>query len=447
MFRKLSLLFTVPDLRKKIFFVLAILVVFRLTAAIPVPGVDILRLRAFLAGNQFFGLFNVFSGGVLDNLSIVMLGVGPYITASIIMQLLTMVIPRLKEINQEEGEAGRMRFNQYARLLTVPLALLQSYGLIILLTRQKILPPLALFVRVWKIPLPVGPMMLTMLVAVAGTIFLMWLGELITEKGIGNGVSFLIFAGIVARFLQSLGQELYSFCTITSSFPFLSSCQIDQIPKYLVFVVISLVVIAGVVIISEGQRNVPVSYAKRIRGMRVYGGVSTHLPLRVNQAGVIPIIFAISILLLPGLLGNILVGIPNALAQTVSHFLIQIFNNQLLYGIVYFFLVFIFTYFYTAVTFDPEQIADNVQKQGGFILGVRPGRPTAEFLMKILNRITLAGGLFLGVIAVLPLVVRAAFGVQALSIGGTALLIVVSVVLETMKQIEAQLAMREYESV
>jgi len=423
MFHKLALLFTIPDLRKKVLFILAMLVVFRVAAAIPIPGVDPARLKDFLQGNQFFGLLNIFSGGVLDNLSVVMLGVGPYITASIIMQLLTMIFPRLKEMYHEEGEAGRQRFNQYSRLLTVPLALLQSYGLLVILMRQQIIPPLDFFGTATS-----------MIVATAGTLLLMWLGELITEKGIGNGISLMIFAGIVSAIPRTLQRTFFTFTAA-------------DLPSYLAFIAVSLAVIAGVVIISEGQRNIPVSYAKRIRGMRIYGGVSTHLPLRVNQAGVIPIIFAISIILFPGLIGSFLAGVSNSTVQEVSRFLINVFNNQWVYGVVYFLLVFVFTYFYTAVTFDPQAIADNIQKQGGFIIGIRPGRPTAEFLTRILSRITLAGGIFLGVIAVLPLVVRGVFHLSSLTIGGTALLIVVSVVLETMKQIDAQLVMREYENI
>lgn len=422
MFQKLGLLFTIPDLRKKVFFILGILVVFRIASSIPIPGVDPLRLKEFIAGNQFFGLLNVFSGGVLDNLSIVMLGVGPYITASIIMQLATMIFPVLKEMYQEEGEAGRAKFNQYARYLTVPLAALQSYGLLVLLMRQQVIPSLSLFGYATNI-----------IVAIAGTLFLMWLGELITEKGIGNGVSLLIFAGIVSGLPLAIQQELFTFTP-------------DKLPIILAFIAMGLFVIAGVIVISEGQRNVPVSYAKRIRGMKMYGGVSTHLPLRVNQAGVIPIIFAISIILFPGLIGSFLAGVPNPIVQRASQFLIQLFNNSWVYGAAYFLLVFIFTYFYTAVTFDPQAIADNVQKQGGFILGIRPGKPTAEFLYRILNRITLVGALFLGAIAVLPLLVQGALGVRTLTIGGTSLLIVVSVVLETVKQINAQLVMREYEN-
>lgn len=423
MFSKFLLIFKIPELRKKIFFVLGMLVIFRAAAAVPVPGVDAERLKEFLAGNQFFGLLNIFSGGVLSNLSIVMLGVGPYITATIIMQLLTMIFPRFKEMYHEEGEAGRQRFNQYSRILTVPLAILQAYGLLVLLIRQQVIPFLDLFGFITSIA-----------VATAGTMFLVWIGELITEKGIGNGISLIIFAGIISRFPIDLRQELFTFTP-------------EKIPTFIVFVVVSLLVIAGVIIISEGQRNIPVSYAKRIRGMRMYGGVSTHLPLRVNQAGVIPIIFAISVLLFPGLLGSFLAGVPNPFLQRISQFLIGALNNQLLYGFIYFLLVFVFTYFYTAITFDPQAISENLQKQGGFIVGIRPGRPTAEFLTRIINRLTLVGGIFLGIIAILPLVVRGVFNISALTLGGTSLLIVVSVILETMMQIEAQIVMREYENI
>lgn len=420
MFQKLRLIISSPDLRNKFLFILGMLVVFRVFAAIPVPGVNAEHLRDLLQ-NQFFGLLNIFSGGVLGNLSIVMLGVGPYITASIIMQLLTMIFPRLKEIYQEEGEAGRQRFNQYSRLLTVPLAILQAYGLLIILIRQQVISPLTIFGFITNIT-----------VVTAGTLVLMWLGELITEKGIGNGISLIIFAGIVSRLPADLRQALATFDP-------------SQIPTYLLFILVGLMVIAGVVMVTEGQRNIPVSYAKRIRGMRVYGGVSTHLPLRVNQAGVIPIIFAISIVLFPGLVGNILAGVHINWAQIVSHYLISAFNNVWIYAAVYFVLVFAFTYVYTAITFDPTAIAENIQKQGGFILGIRPGRPTAEYLQRILSRITLAGALFLGIIAVLPLMVQNVLGVRAFTLGGTALLIVVSVILETMKQVDAQVVMHEYE--
>ena len=424
MFNKLRILITTPELRLKIFFIFGVLVVFRFMATIPVPGVDRLQLKSFLGQNQFFGLLNIFSGGVLDNLSIVMLGVGPYITASIIMQLLTMIFPSLKEMYQEEGEAGRARFNQYSRLLAVPLSILQSFGLLTILIRQNVLPQLT----------PLG-FITNIAVVTAGTMILMWLGELITEKGLGNGVSLMIFAGIVSRLPVDSFQAIQQFDIADKT----------QIISYLAFLAVALFVIAGVVIITEGQRNIPVSYAKRIRGMRVYGGNSTYLPLRVNQAGVIPIIFAVSIILFPGLLGNVLGGLSVGWAQSTSQFLISAFNNTWIYALVYFVLVFAFTYFYTAVTFDPQQIATNIQKQGGFILGIRPGRPTADYLYRILSRITLAGALFLGVIAILPIIVQNLSGISSFSLGGTSLLIAVSVILETLKQVDAQLVMREYE--
>ncbi len=395
--------------------------VFRLAATLPIPGIDPLRLKAFFENNQFFGLLNIFSGGGLSNLSIMMLGVGPYITASIIMQLLTMIIPALKEMYQEEGEAGRQKFNQYSRILTVPLAVLQGFSFLILLERNNVIGHFGFVERLINIT-----------VITAGSVLLMWLGELISEYGIGNGISILIFAGIVARIPASIQETLFSF-------------DYSQIPMILGFIAAGLLIIAGVVVVSEGERPIPVSYAKRIRGMRVYGGVSTHLPLRVNQAGVIPIIFALSILLFPQMIINFLASSSNAIVKHVASLMLQFLNSPWAYAASYFILVFLFTYFYTAVTFDPEQISTNLQKQGAFVPGIRPGRPTADFLSRIITRITLIGAIFLGLIAVLPLVMRAVTGITALTIGGTGLLIVVSVVLETVKQIEAQLVMREYE--
>lgn len=418
---KFWLIFKDQDLRKKILFVLGILMIFRVAAALPVPGVDTLRLKAFFEGNQFFGLLNIFSGGALDNLSVVMLGVGPYITASIIMQLLTMLFPALKEMYHEAGEAGRKKFNQYSRLLTVPLAILQGFGLLTLLERQQVLDVL-----------PFGEKAVNIAIITAGSVFLMWLGELISEYGIGNGISLLIFSGIVAGIPVSLQQFLITF-------------EPSQIPTILAFLGAALVIVAGVVIVTEGERPVPVTYAKRIRGMRVYGGVSTHLPLRVNQAGVIPIIFALSILLFPQMLVNFLAQSQNQILRTFANAVLTFLGSTWVYAAAYFILVFLFTYFYTAVTFDPQEVSSNLQKQGAFVPGIRPGPPTAGFLSKVLTRITLIGALFLGLIAVLPLVMQATTGIVALTIGGTGLLIVVSVVLETVKQVEAQLVMREYE--
>ncbi|MBI2048764.1 MAG: preprotein translocase subunit SecY [Parcubacteria group bacterium] len=421
MWQQLRVILKDRSLRKRILFVLGVLVLFRLGAVIPIPGVDPVQLRQFFAGNQLFGLLNIFTGGALDNLSIVMLGVGPYITASIIMQLLTMIIPALKEMYQEEGEAGRQRFNQYSRLLTVPLAFMQGFGLLLLLERQGILTHLTLSGRLMNI-----------LVVVAGSVALMWVGELISEFGIGNGVSLLIFAGIVAGIPSALRQTAFAF-------------DASQLPILLAFLVAALLIIAGVVIITEGERPIPVSYAKRVRGMRMYGGASTYLPLRVNQAGVIPIIFALSILLFPQMIVSVLSNVNLPFISTLSSALLAFLGSPWIYGIFYFVLVFAFTYFYTAVTFDPDAISGNLQKSGAFVPGVRPGRPTAQFLSRITGRITLVGALFLGVVAVLPLVMQSATGLSTLAIGGTGLLIVVSVVLETVKQLESQIVMREYE--
>jgi preprotein translocase subunit SecY len=421
MWRKLLLIFKIKELRNKIIFVLALLIVFRLAATIPVPGVDIEKLKAFFEGNQFFGLLNIFSGGALSKLSIIMLGVGPYITASIIMQLLTMIFPVLKEMYQESGDQGRQKFNQYSRILAVPLAIIQSFSFIKLLQNNQIIPILSNVQLITNI-----------LIITAGTIFLMWIGELISEKGIGNGISLIIFAGIISGIPQVIRETIVTF-------------DVAQIPSLAAFLVMTLVVIAGVVMITESQRNIPVSYAKRIRGNRVYGGATTYLPLRINQAGVIPIIFALSIMLFPGMVATFLgqTSVPWLANFAVS--VNRIFQNQLFYGILYFVLVVLFTFFYTAVSFDPKAIADNIQKQGGFVPGIRPGKSTSDFLYYILNRITLAGAFFLGFIAVLPFLVQWGTGLTNMTIGGTALLITVSVVLETTKQVDSQLVMRDYE--
>jgi len=421
MWEKVIQIFKIRELRNKIFFILALLVVFRLAANIPVPGVDQNQLRNFFEGNQLFGLLNLFSGGGLSSISIVMLGVGPYITASIIMQLLTMIIPRLEQLYKEEGEIGRQKFNQWTRWITVPLAAMQTFGMVSLFRSQGVIGAITPFEMFYLI-----------IVAVAGTIFLMWLGELITEKKIGNGVSLIIFAGIVADLPGAVSRI---FVTQDSS----------QFFTYILLVAIIVAAIAGIVFVNEGQRNIPVSYAKRIRGNRMYGGTSTHLPLRVNQAGVIPIIFAMSIMLFPGMVANFLANVSNPTVAGAAKFIGGIFQNQLFYGIAYFLLVVAFTYFYTAVVFDPHKISESLQKQGGYVAGIRPGANTAEYLYHIMNRIILSGALFLGLIAVLPFIVQALTNINTISIGGTGLLIVVSVVIETIKQIEGQLVMRDYE--
>jgi len=416
-------IFKIKDLRNKILFVLGAFAVFRIMANIPIPGINAQNLKNFFGQFQMFGLLNMFTGGALDNLSIVMLGLGPYITGTIIFQLLTMIFPQLEKMYKEEGEAGKHRFDQYCRIATVPLAMLQGYAMLSLFQRQNVVTNIS------------GPLFLTSIVTItAGALFLMWLGELISEKGIGNGVSLLIFAGIIADFPNNIRQMLLTWDP-------------SKIPSYLLFFGMSLLIIAAVVLINEGRRNIPVSYAKRVRGTKMYGGVSTYLPLNINPAGVIPIIFALSILLFPTMIANFLGGAGGAMGNIAKQIGI-LFENAWVHGILYFILVVLFTYFYTAVTFDPKTISSNLQKMGGFVPGIRPGESTASFMQYILNRVLLIGALFLGAIAIMPSIVGGITGIMVFGflIGGTALLIVVSVVLETMRQIKAQLEMREYET-
>jgi len=417
---KILKVFKIPDLRKKVFFVLGMLVIFRVIAAIPMPGVDKVALANFFTQNQLFGLISAFTGGGLDRLSIAMLGLGPYITASIIMQLLTMIFPQLEQMYKYEGEAGKAKFNQYSRMLTVPLAVLQGYGFMLLLSRQGVITSMSLMGWVTSLS-----------VVTAGAIFLMWLGELITEKNIGNGISLLIFAGIISSFPTGIRQALLTYTP-------------DQLFTYISFVIIALIVIAGVTYLTEAQRNIPINYARRVRGFKMYGGVSTYLPMRVNNAGVMPIIFALSILLFPGMIANFFVSSGIGFISNLARFVNDLIQNSFVFSSMYFLLVVIFTYFYTAVTFDPKSISENIQKQGGYIPGIRPGQPTTQFLMHLLNRITLVGAVFLGVIAVLPNVVQGATGITAFAVGGTSILIVVSVALEIMKQLDAQISMYEY---
>ena len=420
MFRKIKAVFTDELLRRRIVFVLGALVVFRLLANIPIPGIDPLRLENLFTNNQFLGLVNIFSGGGLANLSIVMLGVAPFITASIVMQLLTVMSPRLKEMYHEEGEAGRRKFAQYSRLLTVPLAVIQGFGFLTLLSRQGVIDSFGGLELVTNI-----------IVITAGSLLLMWIGELITEFGIGNGVSILIFAGIVAAVPSQLNQIIFTYDP-------------SQIPLYLGFAVAAVLITLGVVIVTEAERPIPITYAKRVRGMKMYGGVSTYLPIRINQAGVMPIIFALSILLFPQMIVNFTAGIGNAFIQRASEIILEFLNNGWLYSIAYFILVFLFTYFYTAITFEPESVATNLQKNGAFVPGVRPGKSTSAHLNRIVTRLTLVGATFLSLIAVLPLAMQAITGNATLAIGGTALLIVVAVVIDLLNKIDAQLTMREY---
>ncbi|MES2134853.1 MAG: preprotein translocase subunit SecY [Patescibacteria group bacterium] len=419
-FTKLKLILSDGTLLKRIGFVIAALAVFRLLATIPIPGIDPDRLSQFFSGNQFLGLLNIFSGGGLSNLSIVMLGVAPYITASIIMQVLTIMFPKLKTMYQEEGDQGRKKFSQYSRLLSVPLAFIQGYAYLSLFESQGVIDQL-----------PFMAFMLNVLIVAAGSVLLMWIGELMTEFGIGNGVSLIIFAGIVASVPQNFAQLLFSFNPA-------------QIPLYIGFIVAALAIIYGVVVMTEAERPVPVTYAKRVRGNKLYGGVSTYLPLRLNQAGVIPIIFALSILLFPQLLLNFAAKSSVLWLSGIASALLSWNGGAVVYALFYFLLVFLFTYFYTAVTFDPNMLATNLQKNGAFVPGVRPGLQTAEYLGKVITRITMVGALFLGVVAVLPLIMQSVTGLTTLAIGGTALLIVVSVVLDLVRKIEGQISLREY---
>lgn len=423
---KMKLIWTDPILRKRVLFVFFILIVFRLLSSIPIPGIDTLELSRFLANSQFFGILNIFSGGGLTNLSIIMLGVGPYITGSIIMQLLTIMVPALKRLYHEEGELGRKRFTQYGRLLTVPLAAIQGFSLLYILEQQAILVNLTPFDRITNL-----------LIIIAGSILIMWIGELVSEFGIGNGVSLIIFAGIVSRLPSAVSNFVFTYI-----YPIFDS---SILPVLIGFIVAGVLIIAGIVMVSEAERPIPVTYAKRVRGMKMYGGGSTYLPLRVNQAGVIPIIFALSILLFPQMIGTFLARFTeNAILSKISGVLLSFTQTSLLYGVLYFFFVFVFTYFYTAVTFDPEALSTNLQKNGAFIPGIRPGASTSEYISKVLTRITLLGAVFLGFIAVLPLIMQRVTGIASLALGGTSILIVVSVVLDLIKKVDAQVSMREY---
>lgn len=410
-----------PELRAKIYVTLFIFVIFRLFAHVPVPGVNIPALKQLFASNQLLGLLDIFSGGTLANFSVMALGLNPYINASIIMQLATMVFPKLEEL-QKEGEYGRTVINQYIRLLTLPIAVVQSFGMYAILRNQKIigvLPPVLLISFIATI--------------VAGTFILMWLGEIINEKGLGNGISLIIFAGIVGRLPVAIWQNV---STLTE----------DKIFSVIIFLAMSLAVIAAIVFMNEAVRKITVQYAKRIRGNKLYGGQATHLPLRLNQAGVIPIIFAVSLILLPSMLGQYLGQSPNRTIANIALSLSNLFQpTGFLYNAVYFILVIGFTYFYTAVSFNPKKISEEIQKYGGFIPGIRPGTPTANHLNYILTRITLAGAVFLGFIAILPSIARLLTGVSGMMLGGTGILIVVSVVLETSKSLEAMLLTRNYD--
>lgn len=424
MWEKILRAWQIKEVRQGLLFVILMMVLFRIVAHIPLPGIDLVALQTFFEANQVLGILNLFSGGTLRTFSVVALGVAPYITASIIIQLLAILIPRVEEI-QKEGESGQRRMNQWTRILTVPLAFIQSISLITLM-RQSQVPILT----------KTDPLhIITILCAVtAGTLFLMWIGELISEKKVGNGISLIIFAGILANLPGSLSQ-------------FLSTYDSSQWMVIAAYGIIAFIMVAGVVFITEGQRNIPIQHARQMRGQgSAMGGAASSLPMRVNMVGVMPIIFAVSLLTFPTIIAQFFAQASSPAVRAAATWIITQLQNQTIYGILYFLMVIGFTYFYTAVVFQPERIAENLQKQSAFIPGIRPGRPTAEYLQAVVGRITLAGSLFLGVVAVLPVIAQAVTGSQTIALGGTSLLIVVSVVIESVKQIESQITMRQYDS-
>ena len=421
MFETFKKIWTIKPLRNSIGFVLLMLVLFRFLAHIPVPGIDAAALASLLEGNQFLGLLNIFSGGTLESFSVVALGVAPYITSSIIFQLLVMVIPSLQKMQKEGGEEGRRKLNQITRWVSVPLAAIQAYGFIALLSQQGgglLLTGFNLFMAI--------------LVMTAGSVFLMWIGELMTEKGIGNGLSILILAGIVATFPRFVQQAVATFDG-------------GQVATLIAFVVIAILTIVVVTVINEAVRNIPINYARHHAAGRLSRGVATELPLRVAMAGVIPIIFAISVVLFPTMIAQFFIGARTPWIASAAQQVIEWFSNGWVYGILYFLLVFGFTYFYTGVIFRPDEMAETLQKQGAFVPGVRPGAPTERYLAVTMNKLLLIGATFLAAIAVLPVAMAPLTGSQSFVVGGTSLLIIVAVIIDVIKQTEAQLVSYEYE--
>lgn len=411
----------IKELRNSLLFILFALTIFRVAAHITVPGVDPAGIAGLLDSNQFLGLLNVFSGGTIQNFSVVALGVAPYITSSIIVQLLGMIFPQVEEMQKEEQ--GRQKLNRWTRFAVVPLAFIQGYGLITLFQQSGV--GLAGAVDLTGFSLVTALITMT-----AGTVFLMWLGELISERKVGNGISILILAGIVAGFPSFIQSTLATYTP-------------DDLLNMILFAVLTVVTIVAVVVINEGQRNIPVQYA---RGLQNVGGrVASHLPVRVSMGGMIPIIFAISVMVFPPLVAQFFAEARSQFLRDAATFTLELFGNNTFYAIFYFLLVFGFTFFYASVIFKPDNVAENLQKQGGFIPGIRPGEQTARYLDWVKNRILLTGATFLGLIAVLPIIVQEVTGSQNLVVGGASILIVVAVVIDMMKQIEAQITMRQYD--
>lgn len=416
------------DLRNKILFTAFIVLIFRLLAQISIPGANTEALKTIFGQNQLLGMFSMLTGGSAENFSIILMGLSPYINASIIIQLLTVIVPSLESLSKE-GEQGRKKINQYTRWLTIPIAFLQSYGMIALLNTQSPLP----IIDNITMPSVILPIMLTI---TTGTVLLMWLGELITEKGLGNGVSILIFAGIMSGIPAILAQSLA-----------LTNQSSEKIIPMVIMILVTLVLCILVILVTEGQRNIPITYAGR--GIKAKG-VQSSLPLRVNQAGMIPIIFAVSVISFPGLLGSFFSNSANVTLQSIGSFIATYLHQEsATYMILYFLLVIAFTFFYVSITFNPEQVAENIQKRGGYIPGIRPGKETSSYLQKISNRLNLSGGLFIAFIAISPMLLNAAFanlnlGAVPSLISGAGLIIVVGVVLELLRQINAQLVMHDY---
>jgi len=417
----------IPELRNKLLLVLGLLIVYRLIASVPIPAIDVDSIKKFASSNQVFSLLDIFSGGGFSNFSLVALGVSPYITASIIMQLFTMVVPSLNRLYKEEGEQGRQVFNQYTRMLTVPLAIVQGMSTLILLRNAEI--------ENVKVIQEITSLQVITVIALmtAGTMGLMWIGEIITNQKVGNGISLIIFAGIIANLPTTINQFRLNFDRA-------------DVPTYLIYLVIIIAVIYAIIFITEGQRNIPISYSKKSRGVLVNSQVDTYLPMKVNQAGVMPIIFAVSLVLFPRVIANLLLQTNIDWVVNIATNINAFLANQVAYATLYFVLVLIFTYVYTTIVFEPKAVAENLQKQGGFVTGIRPGEKTAQYLQYVSNRIIIFGAIFLGLIAVLPFIMTGFTGNQSLAIGGTSMLIVVSVILETMKQIDSQIIIRDYES-
>jgi len=424
MWEKFMRVWAVKEVRRGLLFIILLMALFRFVAHIPLPGIDLVALQRFFEANQMLGLLNLFSGGTIRSFSVVALGVAPYITASIILQLLAVLVPRLEEM-QKEGESGQQKINQWTRLLTIPLAIIQGFGILSLLRQSQS----SILTKTDSLHI------IAILCAMtAGTLFLMWLGELISERKVGNGMSMIIAAGILANLPTSLTQ-------------FWATYDSSQLFSLVLYVVIAIVMITAVVFINEGQRNIPIQHARQSRGAGpALGGVASSLPLRVNTVGVMPIIFAISLLIFPTMIAQFFTRAASPILRDGATWVITILQDQWVYGISYFVLVVGFTYFYTAVVFHPDRVAENLQKQGSFVPGLRPGKPTAEYLQAVMNRITLAGAAFLGIIAVMPLIAQGFTGTRALALGGTSLLIVVSVVIESVKQIQSQMTMHEYDA-